>query len=52
MGTIEVQNNSDGNVMKLGVRYLRKVCDGFVESAGHPDGAKMLESWDKVASLL
>ena len=44
----EVQNNPDGNVMELWVGYLRKVCDGFVESAEHPDSPKTLEFWDKV----
>ncbi|CAM9693248.1 unnamed protein product, partial [Ectocarpus sp. 8 AP-2014] len=30
--------------------YLRKVCDGFVESAEHPDSAATVDFWDKVFS--
>jgi len=44
----EVQNNPDGNVIELWVGYLRKVCDGFVESAEHPNSSKTLKFWDKV----
>lgn len=44
----EVRDNPEGEVMKLWVGYLRKVCDGFVESAKNPGSAKTLEFWDKV----
>ena len=44
----EVEGNPAGNVMELWVGYLRKACDGFVESAEHPDSEKTLEFWDKV----
>ena len=44
----EVQDNRKGNVMELWVGYLRKACDGFVESAEHPGSEKTLEFWDKV----
>ncbi|CAM9960870.1 unnamed protein product [Ectocarpus sp. 8 AP-2014] len=46
----EVQGNPEGNVMELWVGYLRKVCDGFVESAEHPDSAATVDFWDKVLS--
>lgn len=44
----EVRGNPEGNVMELWVGYLRKVCDGFVESAEHPDSAATVDFWDKV----
>ena len=45
----EVQNTPDGsNIMAVWVGYLRKVCDGFVEAAEHPESMKTLEFWDKV----
>ncbi|CAM9518984.1 unnamed protein product [Ectocarpus fasciculatus] len=46
----EVQDNPEGNVMEVWVGYLRKVCDGFVESAEHPDSAATVDFWDKVLS--
>ncbi|CAM9500875.1 unnamed protein product [Ectocarpus sp. 13 AM-2016] len=46
----EVQGNPEGMVMELWVGYLRKVCDGFVESAEHPDSAATVDFWDKVLS--
>ncbi|CAM9807080.1 unnamed protein product [Ascophyllum nodosum] len=47
----EVQNTPDGsNIMAVWVGYLRKVCDGLVESAEHPESVKTLEFWDKVFS--
>ncbi|CAB1109372.1 unnamed protein product [Ectocarpus sp. CCAP 1310/34] len=44
----EVLDNPEGKVMELWVGYLRKVCDGFVESAEHPDSAATVDFWDKV----
>ncbi len=44
----EVEGNPEGKVMEQWVGYLRKVCDGFVESAERPDSAATLEFWDKV----
>ncbi|CAM9921353.1 unnamed protein product, partial [Ectocarpus fasciculatus] len=44
----EVDGNPDGNVMQTWVGYLRKVCDGFVESAEHPGSPETLEFWDRV----
>eukprot|EP00903_Cladosiphon_okamuranus_P009161 g8754.t1 len=44
----EVDGNPEGKVMEPWVGYLRKVCDGFVESAEHPGSAHALEFWDKV----
>ncbi|CAM9798884.1 unnamed protein product [Hapterophycus canaliculatus] len=44
----EVEENPQGKVMERWVGYLRKVADGFVESAEHPDSAETLEFWDKV----
>lgn len=44
----EVEGNPDGKVMEIWVGYLRKVCDGFVESAEHPGSPETLEFWDKV----
>lgn len=46
----EVEGNPDGKVMEIWVGYLRKVCDGFVESAEHPGSAETLEFWDKVST--
>ncbi|CAM9402061.1 unnamed protein product [Ectocarpus sp. 8 AP-2014] len=46
----EVKDNPEGDVMEVWVGYLRKVCDGFVESAEHPDSAETLQFWDKVVS--
>ncbi|CAM9989140.1 unnamed protein product [Ectocarpus sp. 12 AP-2014] len=46
----EVQGNPEGKVMEVWVGYLRKVCDGFVESAEHPDSAATVDFWDKVLS--
>lgn len=43
-------NPEEGGVMEVWVGYLRKVCDGFVESAEHPDSAETLQFWDKVCS--
>ncbi|CAM9613691.1 unnamed protein product [Ectocarpus fasciculatus] len=48
----EVQDNPEGNVMEVWVGYLRKVCDGFVESAEHPDRAATVDFWDKVCPPL
>ena len=44
----EVQGNPEGNVMELWVGYLRKACDGFVESAENPNSEETLEFWDTV----
>ena len=44
----EVKGN---NVMEVWVGYLRKVCDGLVESAEHPRSAETLEFWDKVGCV-
>lgn len=44
----EVDGNPDGKVMEIWVGYLRKVCDGLVESAEHPGSPETLEFWDKV----
>eukprot|EP00903_Cladosiphon_okamuranus_P021047 g19337.t1 len=44
----EVDGNPEGKVMEIWVGYLRKVCDGFVESAEHPGSPETLEFWDKV----
>ncbi|CBJ33385.1 conserved unknown protein [Ectocarpus siliculosus] len=46
----EVIDNPEGDVMEVWVGYLRKVCDGFVESAEHPDSTETLQFWDKVVS--
>ncbi|CAM9612750.1 unnamed protein product [Ectocarpus sp. 12 AP-2014] len=46
----EVKDNPEGDVMEVWVGYLRKVCDGFVESAEHPDSTETLQFWDKVVS--
>ncbi|CAN0212405.1 unnamed protein product [Scytosiphon promiscuus] len=46
----EVEDNPEGHVMERWVGYLRKVTDGFVESAEHPESAETLEFWDKVLS--
>ncbi|CAB1106036.1 unnamed protein product [Ectocarpus sp. CCAP 1310/34] len=46
----EVLDNPEGKVMELWVGYLRKVCDGFVESAEHPNSAATVDFWDKVFS--
>lgn len=46
----EVDGNPDGKVMEIWVGYLRKVCDGFVESAEHPGSTATLEFWDKVCA--
>eukprot|EP00752_Nemacystus_decipiens_P007614 g6804.t2 len=46
----EVEGNPEGKVMEIWVGYLRKVCDGFVESAEHPGSPETLEFWDKVLS--
>lgn len=40
------------NVMEVWVGYLRKVCDGLVESAEHPHSAETLEFWNKVGCVL
>ncbi|CAB1115585.1 unnamed protein product [Ectocarpus sp. CCAP 1310/34] len=44
----EVDGNPEGEVMQIWVGYLRKVCDGFVESAEHPGSPETLEFWDRV----
>ncbi|CBN76576.1 conserved unknown protein [Ectocarpus siliculosus] len=44
----EVDGNPQGKVMQTWVGYLRKVCDGFVESAEHPGSPETLEFWDRV----
>lgn len=44
----ELEDNPDGDVMETWVGYLRRVCDGFVESAEHPGSPETLEFWDKV----
>lgn len=44
----EVDDNPDGNVTELWVGYPRKMCDAFVESAGHPGSAETLDFWGKV----
>ncbi|CAN0527432.1 unnamed protein product, partial [Ectocarpus sp. 8 AP-2014] len=44
----EVDGNPEGKVMQIWVGYLRKVCDGFVESAEHPGSPETLEFWDRV----
>eukprot|EP00903_Cladosiphon_okamuranus_P021604 g19865.t1 len=44
----EVDANPQGKVMRTWVGYLRKVCNGFVESAEHPGSPETLEFWDKV----
>eukprot|EP00903_Cladosiphon_okamuranus_P021050 g19339.t1 len=46
----EVDGNPEGKVMEIWVGYLRKVCDGFVESAERPGSPETLEFWDKVLS--
>eukprot|EP00752_Nemacystus_decipiens_P007638 g6827.t1 len=46
----EVDGNPEGKVMEIWVGYLRKVCDGFVESAEHPGSPETLDFWDKVLS--
>eukprot|EP00903_Cladosiphon_okamuranus_P020088 g18451.t1 len=46
----EVDGNPDGKVIEIWVGYLRRVCDGFVESAEHPGSPETLEFWDKVLS--
>ncbi|CAN0016004.1 unnamed protein product [Ectocarpus fasciculatus] len=45
-------NPEEGGVMEVWVGYLRKVCDGFVESAEHPDSTETLQFWDKVVSRI
>ncbi|CAB1118821.1 unnamed protein product [Ectocarpus sp. CCAP 1310/34] len=44
----EVKDNPEEDVMEVWVGYLREVCDGFVESAEHPDSTETLQVWDKV----
>ncbi|CAM9538690.1 unnamed protein product, partial [Ectocarpus sp. 13 AM-2016] len=44
----EVDGNPQGNFMQTWVGYLRKVCDGFVESAEHPESLETLEFWDRI----
>lgn len=39
----EVDGNPDGNVMETWVGYLRRVCDGFVETVEHPGSPETLE---------
>ena len=47
----EIENNPEGNVMEVWVAYLRKVSDGFMESAEHPRSAKTLKFGDKVGGI-
>ena len=46
----EVRDNPEGNVMEMWVGYLKKMCDGFIESAEHPRSAETLDFWDKVCT--